>query len=161
MEVTRKLGTVVSHRREIRRRYTRSPTIDCSSDLSLSLIASYRALHKIYFHTLLNFANVSYPIHSIAACLVRQTLFVARGRIFVKNDSKRTVHVLKNLKGLIFFASTVSKLTIRTKRLKKNRMDEITSRGFTLDRTRPNTNCTRLYDCISLLLIAPNLIIES
>lgn len=71
---------------------------------------------------------------SIVACLVRQALFVARERIFVKNDSKRMVHVL---------------------------MDEITSRGFTLDRTRPSTNCTRLYDCISLLLIAPNLIIES
>lgn len=103
MVVTRKLGTVVSHCREIRRRYIRSPTIDCSSNLSLSLIASYRALHKIYFHMLLNFANVSYSfIHSIAACLVRQALFVARERIFVKNDSKRTVHVLKNLKGLIF-----------------------------------------------------------
>lgn len=149
MGVTRKLDTVVSHRREIRRRYTRSPTIDCSSDLSLSLIASYRALHKIYFHMLLNFANVSYSIYSITACLVRQALFTARERIFVINDSKRTVHVLKNLKRLIFLALTVSKFTIRTKRLKKNRIDEITSRGFTLDRTRPNTDCTRLYDCVS------------
>lgn len=159
MGVTRKLGTVVSHHREIRRRYTRSPTIDCSSDLSLSLIASYRVLHKIYFHMLLNFANVSCSIHSIAACLVRQALFVARERIFVKNDSKRTR--VKKFERINFFVSTVSKFTIRTKRLKKNRTDEITSRGFTLDRTRPNINCMRLHDCISLLLIAPNLIIES